>query len=184
MPCCACKGDGTCIRCQCTNAGRPCVRCYPSRRQRCFNPAKQRPLESHSSSQQDLPSTSRLAQSQPLPNRVTTTSSQRTRSRTRRSEGCESSSAQPSSARAETVCRNELRPSADDDSVAGRATIPVFGSSVGTSSSCPTMTTRSISAIANTMATNQASSTVVDLEPNNRGCCGWCRHWPCVRLRS
>ena len=150
MPCCGCKGDGTCIRCQCTNAGRPCVRCYPSRRQRCANPAKQRPLGIHSSSQQDLPSTSRLAQSQPLPNRVTTTLSQRTRSRS--SESYESSSAQPSSARAATACRNEVRSSIDDDSADGRASIPVFGSSVGTLSSCP------MSAIADTMATNQPSS--------------------------
>ena len=149
MPCCGCKGDGTCIRCQCTNAGRPCVRCYPSRRHRCANPAKQRPLGSLSSSQQDLPSTSRLGQSQPLPNRVTTTSSQRTRSRS--SESYKPTRAQPSSARALTACSNQVCSSIDDESADGRASIPVFGSSVGTLSSCP------MSAIANTMATNQAS---------------------------
>ena len=60
----------------------------------------------------------------------------------------ESSSAQPSSARAATACRNEVRSSIDDDSADGRASITVFGSSVGALSSCP------MSTIADTMATN------------------------------
>ena len=61
-----------------------------------------------------------------------------------------------------TVCRNEVRSSIDDGSADGRASIPVFGSSVGTLSSCP------MSAIADTMATNQpsslTSSPLIDIE--------------------
>ena len=39
MPCCSCKGEGTCVRCACTTSGRPCDDCYPARRNRCQNSA-------------------------------------------------------------------------------------------------------------------------------------------------
>ena len=39
IPCCLCKGEGTCVRCACTTPGRPCDDCYPARRNRCQNSA-------------------------------------------------------------------------------------------------------------------------------------------------
>ena len=35
--CCLCCDNGKCMRCTCVKAGRKCLNCLPSKRNRCFN---------------------------------------------------------------------------------------------------------------------------------------------------
>ena len=41
VQCCRCNGSGLCKNCSCVKAGKACIDCQPSKKQRCSNPRQQ-----------------------------------------------------------------------------------------------------------------------------------------------